>query len=139
MNIKFFFITMIIIFITTLFIVIKKISPNSIIKKTKDSKKQLELTYEINAGIPFRWEFEIDDENIVEFVKSYVVRDDNVKGITGASIYTNYVFKGLKEGKTTITFKYIHFTEGEVVKEKKHTVKVDNKNNISLCIDNNKN
>lgn len=94
------------------------------------STKELELTYEINAGIPFKWEYEVEDKDIAEFVKSYVVRDDNKGGIVGASIYTNYVFKGLKEGTTKITFKYVNFTTGEVFEEKTHVVKVDKDNNI---------
>ena len=109
----------------TMFFVIKK--------GTKvDNPKQLELTYEINAGIPFRWEYEIEDESIVKFVKSYVVKDENTGGKVGAPVYTNYVFEGLKEGTTTITFKYVNFADNYVSGERKHIVKVDKDNNISL-------
>ena len=102
-------------------------------KSTKVSNpKQLELTYEINAGIPFRWEYEIEDESIVKFVKSYVVKDENTGAKVGASVYTNYVFEGLKEGITTITFKYVNFADNYVSGERKHIVKVDNDHNISL-------
>ena len=105
---------------------------NNVNKNIKDPK-YLELTYELNAGIPFKWEVEIDDEEVVEFVKSYVVRDDNEKGaLTGASVYTNYVFKGLKEGKTTITFKLVNFADNYVSDSKKHIVKVDKDKNITL-------
>ena len=93
---------------------------------SKKSPKQLELTYEINAGIPFKWEYEIEDESIVKFVKSYVVKDENKGAIVGASVYTNYVFEGIKEGETTITFKLVNFTENTVSSEEKHYVKVDN-------------
>ena len=98
--------------------------------RNNDLNKELELTYEINAGIPFKWEWEIENEDVAEFVKSYVVRDDNKGGIVGASVYTNYVFKGLKEGTTKITFKYVNFTSGEVFEEKIHIIKVDKDNNI---------
>ena len=94
------------------------------------STKDLELTYEINAGIPFKWEYEVEDKDVAEFVRSYVVRDDNKGGIVGASVYTNYVFKGLKEGTTKITFKYVNFTSGEVFEQKTHVVKVDAEKNI---------
>ena len=102
--------------------------------KTKEGNpKELELTYEINAGIPFRWEYEIGDKSVVEFVKSYVVRDDNKGGKVGASVYTNYVFKGLREGETTITFKVVSITgEYEDTSHKVHRVKVDKDLNISL-------
>ena len=102
--------------------------------KTKEGNpKELELTYEINAGIPFRWEYEIGDKSVVEFVKSYVVRDDNKGGKVGASVYTNYVFKGLREGETTITFKVVSITgEYEDTSHRVHRVKVDKDLNISL-------
>ena len=97
-----------------------------------NSSKELKLTYKINAGIPFRWEYEIEDESVVQFVKSYVVKDENKGGIVGAPVYTAYIFRGLKEGETTINFKYVNFTEGEVTGVEKHKVKVDKDKNISL-------
>lgn len=94
--------------------------------------RELELTYEINAGIPFRWEVEVDDENIVKYVRNYVVRDDNKGGIVGASVYTNYVFEGISEGETIIRFKYVNFADNYVSSEEEHKVKVDNDLNIYL-------
>ena len=96
------------------------------------SSKQLELTYKINAGIPFNWEYEIADPSIVEFVKSYQIKNENKGSIVGAPIYTNYVFEGLKEGKTTITFKLVNITDGTIDKEEKYFIKVDNNKNILL-------
>ena len=101
--------------------------------KKSNNPKELELTYEINAGIPFKWVYEIEDESVVEFVKRYVIQDDNNGGKVGASVYTNYVFKGLKEGETTITFKIVSITgEHEDSNIKIHKVKVDKDLNISL-------
>ena len=98
-----------------------------------NNSKVLELTYEINAGIPFKWEYEIEDESIVKFVKSYVVKDENTGAKTGASVYTNYVFEGLKEGTTTITFKTVSITsEYPDSNIEKNIVKVDKDLNISL-------
>ena len=71
----------------------------------------LELTYETNGGVPFKWEYQIEDESIVEYVKLYVVKDENKNGKVGAPIYTNYVFKGLKKGTTTITFRYVNIID----------------------------
>ena len=102
-------------------------------KPKEDNPKELELTYEINAGIPFRWEYEIKDEDIVEFVRSYVVEDQNEKGaLTGAPVISNYVFRGLKEGRTVITFKYVNFADNYVSGTKEHEVIVDKDLNISL-------
>ena len=83
--------------------------------------------------IPFRWEYEIKDEDIVEFVRSYVVEDQNEKwALVGAPVITNYVFKGLKEGRTVIIFKYVNFVNNIVDKTEEHEVIVDKVLNISL-------
>ena len=108
-----------------------------IIKDIKDKEqktsKELEFTYEINAGIPFKRVYEIEDDSVVGFVKSYVVKDENTNGKVGASVYTNYVFKGLKEGETTITFKVVSITgEYEDSQIEVHNVIVDKDLNISL-------
>ncbi len=97
-----------------------------------DSSKKLELTYKTNGGVPFEWKYEIKDKDIVEFVKKYEISKEK-ELVEGGAVDINYVFKGLKKGKTTITFKYVSI-EGEVVKEEKHTVKVDGNKNISLVV-----
>ena len=102
------------------------------LSKKDESSKKIELTYKQSAGIPFRWEYEIEDESIVKFEKSYVIKVENKGGNVGAKVYTNYVFKGLKKGTTTITFKFVNFTNNQIVKEEKNIVKVDNNLNISL-------
>ena len=99
---------------------------------TKSNKKDFELTYKISAGIPFRWEVDIADKSIVQFVNSYVVRNENVGGMVGAPIYTNYVFRGLRPGKTDIIFKFVNFTNNEVSREERYTVLVDNNLKINL-------
>ena len=106
--------------------------------KKSNTSKQLELTYKTNAGVPFNWEYEIEDDKIVKFVRSYVVKDENKGGIVGAPVYTNYVFKGLKKGRTTITFKYVNFVDGKVANVEKNIIVVDDNNNISLAKNNNK-
>ena len=104
--------------------------------KRKKAKK-LELVYKISAGIPFKWEFEIKDKDIVEFVKSYVVRDDNKGALVGAHVYTKYIFKGIKEGNTTISFRLVSITgEHGIQNEDKYMVMVDKNMNISLINNN---
>ena len=96
-----------------------------------EKNKQLELTYTTNGGVPYKWEYEISDTSIVEFVKSYVIEDKN-DGMVGAPISTNYVFKGLKKGNTTIIFRYVSIIDGSIDKEEKINVKVDKNKNLSL-------
>ena len=94
--------------------------------------KELELTYKSNGGVPYKWEYKIEDESIVEFVGTKDITEEKDKNLDGGPVYTNYIFKGLKEGKTTITFRYVSFIDGSVDKEEKVTVKVDKNKNISL-------
>ena len=42
-----------------------------------NEEKTLELTYNTNGGVPYEWKYEIEDKNIVEFVKSYEVENNN--------------------------------------------------------------
>ena len=103
-----------------------------LISKTFNTSKKLELTYNTNAGVPYKWEYEIKDPTIVKFYKKYEIENENKNGLVGGKISTNYVFKGLKRGKTTITFKYIDIRTKEVEKEETINVRVDKFRNISL-------
>ena len=115
-----------IILLSVLFVILKIVIPS-----TTGSKK-LELTYKTNGGVPYKWEYKIEDESIVEFVETKNITDKKYKKLVGGPVYINYIFKGLKEGKTTITFKYISIIDGSIEKEEKVTVKVDKYKNISL-------
>ena len=53
--------------------------------------KYLELTYSINAGIPFKWEVEIEDETVAKLKKSYVTKNENKGAIVGGKVYTKYI------------------------------------------------
>lgn len=97
-----------------------------------NSSKVLELTYQTNGGVPYKWEYEIGDESIVQFVETKDITSEDDKELVGGPVYINYIFKGLKEGKTTITFKYVSVIDGSIEKEEKLNIKVDNHKNISL-------
>ena len=111
-----------IIFVMILFIIIKIVTKS----------KELELTYKTNGGVPYEWKYEIEDESIVQFVRTKDITSKGDKKLVGGPVYINYVFKGIKEGKTTITFKYVSVVDGTIEKEDKVTVKVDSHKNISL-------
>ena len=116
----------ILVIIGALFVVVGIIIPNS------NDSKEIEFTKTTNGGVPYEWTYEIENPTVVEFVKSYVLEDKNQNGLVGAPISFNYVFRGLEEGRTTITFKYVSLANGEVVKEEKSTVRVDKNKNITL-------
>ena len=94
--------------------------------------KELEITYEVNSGIPFRWEYEIKNGKIVEFVKESFINDNKDKTICGAPINHVYLFKGIKKGKTKIIFKYHNFADDYIDEEDIYDVVVDKDMNISI-------
>ena len=117
------------------FFIYKSVSKDKPIDDPKPNKnpKELEIMKDISAGIPFRWEYEIKDQDIVEFVRSYVVKDENTGGKVGAKVHTNYVFKGLKEGNTDITFRVVSITnEYEPYDETIYHIIVDKDLNIRI-------
>lgn len=115
------------------FIAVTTFSVVTILIRNYKSPKELELTYQKSAGVPFKWTYTIEDPTIVECSKVYVLKDENKGGVVGAPIYNNYVFKGLKEGVTHVTFKYVSITDKDYEdKVETHTIKVDKNLNISL-------
>ena len=96
------------------------------------SDKELEIVVKINGGIPFKWEYEIEDTTVCELVKIYEKDNENKGAIVGGTIHYGYVFKGLKEGKTTIILKYVSIDGDRVVKQERYNVKVDENANISI-------
>ena len=115
-----------IIFLSVLFVILKIVIPST------TESKELELTYKTDGGVPYKWEYKIEDESVVEFVETKDVTSEEDKKLDGGPVYINYIFKGLKEGKTTITFKYVNITDNSIEKEDKVTVKVEKYKNISL-------
>lgn len=102
-----------------------------IIAKTTSSK-ELELTLKTNGGVPYKWEYKIEDESIVKFIKTKEITSKKDKELAGGPVYIKYIFKGLKEGKTTITFKYVNIIDNSIKKKDRVIVKVDKYKNISI-------
>lgn len=100
-------------------------------KGTSGSKK-IEITRKTNGGVPYKWEYTIKDESIVKLEKTKDITSKEDKELAGGPVYINYIFKGLKKGKTTVTFKYVSIIDGSVEEEETFTLKVDSNKNISL-------
>ena len=98
----------------------------------KKGSKELILTAKTNGGVPFTWEYEIEDTSVVEFIKRDSYVEDKYKDLDGGPVNVTFTFKGIKEGTTTITLKYVDFRDNTISKTEKHKVKVDNNMNISL-------
>ena len=101
-------------------------------KNDEDYNKKLELTVHTNAGVPYKWEYEIEDGNIVKFIDSYIINDKKDETIDGAPLDINYVFEGVKTGKTKIILRYVNINDNKVEKKEVFNVKVNNKKGISL-------
>ena len=104
-------------------------------KLFKKKPKTLIINKEISAGIPFRWEVQVEDENIVKLLETKTLKNKSRKIECGGPVYTDYIFVGLKEGETTITFNLVSITNEFDTKTEKYKVRVDQNNNIFL-IDN---
>lgn len=98
------------------------------------SSRQIELTQKTNAGVPYEWEYEIENENIVKFVKKYTIEVNKNEQLEGGALSVNYVFKGNKKGITTVTFRYRNITTNKVEKESVYKLKVDKYKRISLIV-----
>ena len=100
-------------------------------RKTEDSKP-LEIIYEKSSGIPFKWEYEIENTNICKFERSYSIGEKTKEPICGGSVETHYLFKGLQKGKTKIIFKCINFADHYISEINEYKVEVDQDKNITL-------
>lgn len=96
-----------------------------------DSSKIIEFTVDTNGGVPYKWEYEIEDETVVKYVKKYEINKEK-EPVEGGHIQINYVFEGLKEGKTKVILKYVNIVDKTVEKKIVNKLKVDRHKNISL-------
>ena len=104
----------------------------SLFKKKNNSSKKIEISYDISSGIPFRWEYEIEDNTIVELIKKETKGEKTKEPICGGKLTIKYIFKGIKNGKTKIIFKLVNFSDNHIEREEKYDVSVDEKLNIFL-------
>ncbi len=98
----------------------------------KKDPNLLEIKYSISSGIPFKWEWEIEDQTICNLVKCTSHGEQTKKLICGGKVETTYFFKGFKPGTTKIIFKYINFADNYVSKIDEYTVIVNQNFKISL-------
>ena len=97
-----------------------------------NKSRTIEFTVETNGGVPYEWEYEIEDQSIVKYVETKEIENKNDGSLVGGLIKYNFVFKGIKKGTTKITLKYVSVVTGEIDKKEEYKVKVDTFKNISL-------
>lgn len=104
----------------------------SLFKKKNNSSKKIEISYDISSGIPFRWEYEIEDNTIVELIKKETKGEKTKEPICGGKLTIKYIFKGIKEGKTKIVFKLVNFADNYIDREEVYNISVDKNHNIKI-------
>lgn len=103
-----------------------------ILMNLDEGSKRLEITVTTNGGVPYSWQYEIEDDEIVKYVKKYTIEED--ESLDGGPVSINFVFEGLKEGKTIVKLKYVNIKDDSIEKEKVYSVRVDKLKNISLSV-----
>ena len=93
-------------------------------------EKNIEIILMTNGGVPYKWEYEIEDDSIVSYDHMDSVNKD--PGTAGGRVEQHYYFKGLKEGSTTIQFQYKNFTNDTIDQEKTYHIVVDSDLNITI-------
>ncbi len=94
--------------------------------------RQLEFIYNTNGGVPYFWEYEIGDTDLIMFVEESEVENKNKNGMVGAPISKKYAFRGKNTGYTWIKFKYIHVGDHKISQEEIHEIEVDRYRNVIL-------
>lgn len=101
-------------------------------KKEKEESNVLIIKKDISSGIPFRWEFEIENKDICEYIKKESKGEKTKEPLCGGKIETIYCFKGIKEGTTKIIFKYKNFADNYISQIEEYKVVVDNQLKIKI-------
>lgn len=94
-------------------------------------KKYEMITLNSNEGVPYTWEFAIEDETIAR-IKDITSKKISSNETTGGEKEVSYTFEGLKKGSTVVIFRYTNFTNNFVEKTKKYKITVDKNKNIDI-------
>ena len=98
----------------------------------KSLKKTDEIILKNRGGVSYNWEYIIEDKNIISFKEKE--SQEKTKNLVGGEVEEHFIFKGLKEGSTTIKFEYRNFVDNSVKETKKYKVKVDKKLRVDIKI-----
>ena len=89
---------------------------------TLELGKTLEIRLEENPSTGYSWVMVISNENVVEVVKDEYIAGKNIPGASGEHVW---IFKGLEEGETQISFSYLRpWEEDSEIDEKVYVIKV---------------
>ncbi len=83
------------------------------------------------GGAPFYWRYEVDNKNIAQLKETRVISESD-EGTDGGESKIEYIFEGLKKGKTTIKFESYDFVNDEVDETIVYEVQVDKDLNVKI-------
>lgn len=98
--------------------------------KNRDNIR-LEITAVINAKDNYECEVDIGDDDIVKFVKKYSLNEK--EHFDDGKSHINFVFEGLKQGRTTVTIKCTDTLNKDVLSEDTYKISVNKKLDTSIC------
>lgn len=99
--------------------------------KTLEDSKTKEIILKTNGGVPYVWNCEIDNKDIVKIKKQYKKNKSN-ENIVGGPVEIHYVVESLKTGNTSIVCKYTSVVNNSNAKINEYLVDVDNKLKIKI-------
>ena len=85
-----------------------------------------------NSSTGYIWQYSIKDENVVKVAEEKFEPDDKTGELDGSGGTYTWLFEGLKNGQTEITFNYLRPWESEVLESVTYVVTVDSDLNVVL-------
>ena len=95
-----------------------------------NSKKVNEVVLKTKGGVLYLWEYMIENDGIIELEEKE--SEEKTRNVIGGEKEQHFVFKGLKEGTTTITFDHRNIVENNVTNTKKYKVTVNKKLEVNI-------
>ena len=95
----------------------------------KDSKI-FEIKQVTNGGVPYTWEYTIEDNSIISYVET--VTEEKDVDLDGGIVYKYFKFKTMSTGETTITFNYVSSNDDSISESIKYIIKVDKNLNATI-------
>lgn len=85
-----------------------------------------------NSSTGYIWQYSIKDENVVKVAEEKFEPDDKTGELDGSGGTYTWLFEGLKNGQTEITFNYLRPWESEVLESVTYVVTVDSDLNVII-------
>ncbi len=82
------------------------------------------IDLEENPTTGFSWVYDDYDTAVLELIDDEYIPDETDSDVVGSGGIHHYEFKGLSEGETTLTFRYLKSWEGKDSAEETRTINI---------------